>query len=717
METNQKYPLPKYKIHPAIGIARVGNSPDFYLAPETVGGLPIACDSSGATTKDDKGNEKTTTEFKDGSNRVLKQAARFQIWVYDDKHPEGRELKIGDTINWGGTSGKLLDIEWTVWVANKKSVWYEFKQLEGEHGYAPDHPLRNADITGDARQYLITDPGSQTVFGKKKHGQVAAEFAEGQNSRQAQIFPPELQPRSVKTLGSVKTLVTEDQNIRLIFLGGEGNSGSSRTGFADPRIQTYANNDGWYDDISDGPVTARLLFEDASIGQVRYADVGDPAWVIVGYPSFAPQIVDMITMDETIYDMSVREFAYRTDQYGRGNFDNPEKVDIGDPAALQLWRDAPKTWNRNYYPLFWKEIFPILARPYYMQFTTSFLATSNDAHEIGPGGDFEKSKISIPPRKGQGDPFKFMRQFIYEMLRRPGEENRLINSRDEWNITGNDTPNTIWFAKELMPLLNGDNPLSNTNPSKFLRLTDHMLFLLRQWAEGKFINEKLEDFGTEGCKKESKGELLDRGVLSNALGGAFCPGAETGWIIRNPKIFRKPYRINLDHNYVPGMNSRTVKTTLGVNAAFTPPLLSPTGNLCTGMQPGDITKYSAIPWQSDFNECTTQPVAMTYEDWVVQYSQCDCPDKAPEDMMTKDVLWWPSHRPLQVYQRSEAPPKKVDEAPQFSYQQVEWARGIPENSLGDFKMVTEWTKLGFILYNYEDPNLGNPRYVEVDSQL
>lgn len=34
--------LPVYKIHPAIGIARVGNSPiAFYLAPESTGTLPI----------------------------------------------------------------------------------------------------------------------------------------------------------------------------------------------------------------------------------------------------------------------------------------------------------------------------------------------------------------------------------------------------------------------------------------------------------------------------------------------------------------------------------------------------------------------------------------------------------------------------------------------------------------------------------------------------
>ena len=40
-----------------------------------------------------------------------------------------------------------------------------------------------------------------------------------------------------------------------------------------------------------------------------------------------------------------------------------------------------------------------------------------------------------------------------------------------------------------MPLLCGDNPLTNTAPSKFLRLTDYQLFILKQWADGCFINE------------------------------------------------------------------------------------------------------------------------------------------------------------------------------------------------------------------------------------
>ena len=63
-------------------------------------------------------------------------------------------------------TGKVQDISWTVYLANKKASWYEFQQLDGEHGYGASHPLRNADVTGpDARQQLIIDDQSSNFHG------------------------------------------------------------------------------------------------------------------------------------------------------------------------------------------------------------------------------------------------------------------------------------------------------------------------------------------------------------------------------------------------------------------------------------------------------------------------------------------------------------------------------------------------------------------------
>src|SRR3712207_198577 len=88
-----------FKIHPAIGIARLGNSPsDFYLAPEEPGGLPIQCNAEGQAVLDENGQEARVSQFKDDQQRVMRQAARFRVYVYDGQSPGGRELKIGDEI-------------------------------------------------------------------------------------------------------------------------------------------------------------------------------------------------------------------------------------------------------------------------------------------------------------------------------------------------------------------------------------------------------------------------------------------------------------------------------------------------------------------------------------------------------------------------------------------------------------------------------------------
>lgn len=657
----------KYEIHPAIGIARVGNSPhDFYLAPETAGALPTECDAWGNEKLDQNDQPVPIESFKNGKSEVKRQAARFKIFVYDEQNPKGRELKIGDEIIGVGSRGKLVDIQWTVYLANKKASWYQFHQLEGEHGYASDHLLRNPDITDpDERQKLIIDPGPQTVAGIKSK----AEFAHGKNPDYAQIFPPELKPHSIDTLGEIRT----NDKHELIVLGGMGHSGSFKNDFSEPRISSYCNNPGWFDDISDGPVTAHLVYWDKEDEQFRYQAVDDPSWVVVGYPGYAPEIEDMISMDEVINDVAVREFASDTYMYGTGNFDNPKEI----PASeLQQWRNANKKYNPDFYPYFYRDIWPILVRPYKMQWVTSVLNQSNQPHNIKFQGNFDETLISQPPSGGE-DPYKFMRVKIYDSLRKAGQEN-IFAPKNE--------PDEFQDYKPLMPLLAGDNPLTNTVPSKFLRLTDTMLFILKQWMQGKFINEKMAGIKTDELQGSSDlGRRLTNGVLSNGLGGAFNPGAEVAWIIRNPAIYSKPFRINAKASLLPTLMTSSVSTTPGITL-YERPGLTLDGSITDGLEPGDLTKYSALPWQADFNECSSQPIDITYEQWNRLY---DNPEGVADTESRKSytALWWPSHRPMQV---------ALEDFSAF----VQWAAGIPQNNGsyydGDYKMVENWNDLGFI---------------------
>jgi hypothetical protein len=885
-----------YRIHPGIGVARLGDShTEFCISPEKPAALPIACDEQGNPLLSPDGvSEVVVTRFKDAEGRIKRQASRFQICVYDRESPDGRAIKIGDPISGGGNHGVLVDIQWQVYLANKKAVWYEFKSLEGEHGYGKNHKRRNADITDPgARQQLIIDPGPQVVNATTRR---TASFSRDQSELYAATFPPELNPRSINTLGELKT----DNTGRLLVLGGHGHSGTAKSGLGQPRIDNYANNDGWFDDTSDGVVMARLVMYSSEVGALRFIDVEYPAWVIVGYPSYVPEILNIVTIDDVLYDLAIRQFAYRTDLYGEaGTFENPPQIDISDAGALMHWKRGRLEWNPGYKPWFYRDVWPILFRADEMTHLTNVLEQSNYPHNQTERGNFDPDKLSQPPvvnrpildrsrkeaavenhegdllleslepafamlvdtlrpnldlsavfieqvdsldlrerlknaaaafaktaaggakpddpdeylrswketfrhaqespdadgkydkagkqlqraakkildelrelyekmkaeEEGRGgekveppvvqpllaavaarresleefsektspqsiegafdryleefrtgkllesrfdkltddstyDTFRIYRMYLFELLRQPGEENA-------FRLGGQ--PNNRMFNLPLMPLLAGDNPLTNVVPSKFLRLTDHQLFILRQWAHGKFYNEY--DEGWIAKKPDPflpyrdwtirTPRDLDQAVLMNLLGGAFCPGGEVGWIIRNPSIYKEPYRIKADPDFY---NFRQTAAQANANARTQPvpsedyvssilKSLSQDSDFEKGLQPGDLTKQMALPWQSDFNECTLQGINVTYEYW----NRLD-PDSEDDPWMKLEeqvwnTLWWPAHRPLQTFELVGFD----NGSPVLKF--LNWSRGVPQTKAGDLKMVTEWPRLGFVIRN------------------
>lgn len=881
---SRKQSVPVYKIHPGIGIARLGNSPDaFCISPETPAALPIACDSQGNPSVSADGTSPLRIrQFKDAQGCIKRQAARFQVYVYDDESPEGRPLKIGDAIQGGGNHGVLTNIQWRVYLANKKSCWYEFQQLAGEHGYLSGHPLRNANITDPiARQSLIIDPGPQIVdLQATRH----AVFNRDAGDTYATSFPPKkLKPHAIDTLGEI---LTDDQG-RLLVLGGHGHSGSFNTGFGEPRIDAYANNDGWFDDTSDGPVNARLFMYSEEVASTRYIDVEYPSWVIAAYPAYVPEILDIVTLDDVIQDMAVTQFAARTDLYGKaGTFNDPQCIASSNTSELALWKSSSLRWNPDYKPWFYRDIWSILFRADEYTYLTNVLVSSNYPHNQSPRGNFDPDRLSIPPklndkayaragqsaveannsgalffeamdaglalmdqqainarraqkkvrlttavtqassraaltsalqnfaaiasggipsnevdryiahwkllyaqsqeaetdpgeayrearnhletairnfaeeltpqhalvaeenavaslssttppsqqavspqravltlldrlssqfragtllgdtldrirRENTADPFRAYRTYLFDLLRKTGEENVF---RVETK------PASRVHHLPLMPLLSGDNPISNDLPSKFLRLTDFQLYLLKQWAEGNFYNEILEGWVPASeidpwqpyrNIQVQTGPELDHYVLTNLAGGAFCPGAEVGWIVRNPSIYVEPYRIKADPLFSSFRQTAANENQIGVTevnySAYIDQPLSQSSDYKKGLQPGDLTKMMALPWQADFNECSTQEINVSYE----LFNQIN-PDSEKDFWLQREnqvweTLWWPAHRPMQAYEVLPGSQSKP------AYQIVNWAWGIPQTPAGDLKMVTEWSRLGFILRNFYMP--------------
>ena len=130
-----------FEIHPAIGIARAGNSAEFFVGPEP-GGQPPA-------------------KYRDRSGRLLRQAARFRIFRCT-READGT-LKSATEL----TSAEAR-VEWTVHVANRKGAAPEFPPTPARTPLDGGR-LRNAKQTD--RDTLVIDPGPRTLTGP---GQSAA---------------------------------------------------------------------------------------------------------------------------------------------------------------------------------------------------------------------------------------------------------------------------------------------------------------------------------------------------------------------------------------------------------------------------------------------------------------------------------------------------------------------------------------------------------------
>jgi hypothetical protein len=97
-------------------------------------------------------------------------------------------------------------------------------------------------------------------------------------------------------LGELRT----DRAQNLIVLGGSGTSDSP----SGAGISGFYNNTGWYDDVGDGPVTAKITMPDGTV----IADVA-PAWVISAPPDYAPDIRGVVTLYDVIRQVGIDHFG------------------------------------------------------------------------------------------------------------------------------------------------------------------------------------------------------------------------------------------------------------------------------------------------------------------------------------------------------------------------------------------------------------------------
>lgn len=460
-----------FKIHPSIGIARLGNSTEsFYLAPTAIGGLPTECDNFG--------NEGSTPipvhAFKDSKGCLKRQGAKFKIYRYD-KDPQGTEVTLDDP--------DVKNIAWTVHIANKKAAFWNFAELVGNTLIDPDNTyengaekgwvtMRNASVQGHSdRQKLIIDPGPRSLAGRNQATDFSAATAPADYPFVS--FPPAHVPDGlpVKTLGDMRT----DEQGNLVVVAAYGNSGGSEP------ITSYAGADSWHDDTADGQVTALILFNDGST-------VSLDAWVMCASPKYAPQLVNITTVADDMFDVAVRTMNY-----------NPEIY-------------TPETgWNKQYVVNFQRDIQPIFNRIkdyIWVANVQSMLAFTNP-----PFNPADNSPALLGQRR---DYFSYWR-------------------RPSW--TPDTQMNELWDERmlPLMPLNSGTNSVTNQYISKFLTLTETQYFFLGQWAEGYF--NTIPDQTWPGL------HAMDWASVGNCAGLPLSPGIETTWNVFFPSVYRAPMRV------------------------------------------------------------------------------------------------------------------------------------------------------------------------------
>ena len=233
------------KIFPSIGIARLGNSPTgFFIGPETP---RLSVDANGS--------------FKDAEGRVKRQAARFRIYAFNAEGKPVAELTADHP--------DVTSIVWKVTLANRKAEWHRFEgtgALSTVLAGGSDAPAkRNASLEGDKRKALMIGPATAQVSGA------------GQQSKPLEGRFLD-KPTSVQ-LGQLRT----DRRGRLLVLGGLG---ESATVAPDNPLRSFANNDSWHDDTSDGPVTAEVTLTDGTQARVAESRLGHlhAARVLAAHP-------------------------------------------------------------------------------------------------------------------------------------------------------------------------------------------------------------------------------------------------------------------------------------------------------------------------------------------------------------------------------------------------------------------------------------------------
>ncbi len=427
-------------ISPGLGIARLGNSPqEYFVGPEAPGQVPQPAGG-----------------FKDPAGRIKRQAARFRVYGLDTS---------GKVV--GEVTPELGEVKWRVHLANRKAAWYQFlNAMDLGAKYAKTAGRRNSAVTGTQRKGLVIDPGPRSITGRGTSG-ASYHFDTGK-------FMGVTVP-----LGELRT----DPQGRLLVLGGFGTSAS----YLKKPATTFANNDGWHDDTSDGWVRATVRIGSKTME-------AEAAAVAVTPPNFGQGLYGVVTLYDVVYDLFCREPRFAMDAPAR--------------------------------PSFWRHIYPVFSR-----LVDSGWVNSGVDVLFGPGSP---SHLTTPALLAQ--------------LADPAPEHQALRTayagwfRDPGGTGGKRA------AAKLPPFYGdafGDFPHLGMDD---LAVTATQYHWLQQWAAGDFDPDpslRSRPATLAAYPVAQQPHALDEANLESCLGGPFHPGIELTWTLRVASMWKSPFRLNL----------------------------------------------------------------------------------------------------------------------------------------------------------------------------
>jgi len=488
------------KIHPAIGIGRVGNSEDeYYIGPEYIHEPPPPFGS----TRDDTG-------------AIKRQAAKFRIYGYNEYGVAVAEL-----------TADQADITWQVELANKKASWYCFDNaMDQPAGESVER--RNPLITGEARKALEITPTAKQITGADQSGV---------------FFDDGTFKNTPVELGELLT----DSEGHLLVLGGHGISASPSGApllLTDSRGKeiNFNNSVDWYDDTSDGPVSAEVTLNGRDIPV-------EDAWVVIGPPDYAPGIIAFRSM----YDMIKH-------------------------STLDIDQDTSYT----------NDIVPLL-------FNLSNLQWVNVgfAQVFGEGGLYPIDSELIQTLAKSDS---YLERFeIFEQFRAPDDESIIGGDEMQWpQLYGDAFHGPLDEADDEAGVLLPLSPESYEHLVNFVNgdfIND--LKYDEVFGEARFPTEFYVT-PVDDLPAAMQPDLLDEGPLSYCCADAFHPGCELTWPMRHPTLYSDFLRIERREEDEP---ERDYGDTLTPDDA-----LSEDGPLY-GQTPGGLSRWMAVPWQGDTARC------------------------------------------------------------------------------------------------------------------